>query len=76
MVGCELAKGRGGKRLEEEGAPRPFDVVLYHVADVEKAGFFPCPFVGLADAEVAVLDGHLVAAEGDHLATMLEVDVV
>ena len=35
-----------------------------------------CEVVGGADAEIGVLDWHVEATEGDHLAAMGEVEVV
>ena len=51
-------------------------MVLDHVADVEEGGFLAGPFVGFADAEVAVLYGHAVAAKGHHFGAVGDVQVV
>ena len=44
--------------------------------NVKDTGFFACPFVAFADAEVRVLDWHRVASERDHFCAMLEMEVV
>ena len=47
-----------------------------HVADVEQAGLLAGPVVRVSYTEVAVLDGHGVAAKGDELRAMLGVEVI
>lgn len=43
---------------------------------VEQASFLPCPFVTFSHAEVRVLDWHGVASECNHLAAVVDMDLV
>jgi hypothetical protein len=54
----------------------PVQVVLHHVRDVEEGGFLARPVVRLGVGEVGVLEGHGVAAEGDHFGAVAHVEVV
>ena len=76
VAGREVFYASWGDALEEGFGAGTFDVVLYHVADVEDGGFLAGPLVALAYAEVAVLHGHAVAAEGHHFGAVGEVQVV
>ena len=66
----------GGDALEESGRARAGEMVLHHVGDVEEGGALAGEVVGVEDGEGGVLDGHGVAAEGDHFAAVAEVEVV
>ena len=43
---------------------------------VEQASFLPCPLVAFSHAEVGVLDWHGVASEWNHLAAVVDVELV
>ena len=64
----------GGDPLQEVLGPRPRDLELAHVRDVEQARG-PAHREVLGD-EARVLDGHVPATEGDHPGPALPVDGV
>lgn len=50
--------------------------VYVHVSDIKQTGFLSGPFVAVPHAQVGILHGHRKASEGDHLPTMLDVQVM
>lgn len=50
--------------------------MLHHVRDVEEGGVGAREVMRGADGEGGVLDGHVEAAEGDHLSAVGDVEVV
>ena len=64
--GAEVGGGDFGEELFGVFAG---NLVLDHVAHVEKTGMFACPFVAFAVALARVLQGHVVTGEWAHLGT-------
>lgn len=50
--------------------------VCLHVPNIEQARLLTCPVMRLDDAQVAVLDGHVVAAKRDKPGAVLAVQLI